>query len=175
MAQENDPHLMTVEEFNRRVDAWGKKVKQLSGGRLSAMTKVYSGKLRGGLKDRMAKGKDDGVAEWVGFRFERYGVFVAYGVGRGWVRQGGTVVRAQRIRKGDALWHQHRNKGASNKEIARMAIPLDKGGKGRVPKDWLDGVINAHIEGLADIAGEFYGDASMKHILEEFDRMKIVK
>lgn len=175
MAEGNDPHLMTASEFNGKVDSWGRKVKQQAGGRLSSLTKVYSGKLRGDLRNRVSRGSDDGIANWVGFRFVRYGVFVAYGVGRGWVRQGGTVVRARRVKYDSEEWKQHRRNGLSRNDIRQLAISINKGGKGRVPKDWLDGVIDSNIEDLANVAGEFYGDASMKHVLEEYDRLKIAK
>lgn len=173
-AQDQD-RLMDAQEFNRRVKAWGDKVRAESHGALTSMTKVYSGRLRSRLKDIVSLGKDDGVAQWVGFRFERYGVFVSYGVGRGWIRQGDTVVRAQRVRKGSEMYTHLRSKGYSKKELAEYSIPIKKDGKGRVPKDWLDPMIDRHINELADIAGEYYGDESLRHVLEEFDRMRIVK
>ena len=173
-AQDQD-RLMDAQEFNRRVKAWGDKVRAESHGALTSMTKVYSGKLRSRLKDIVSLGKDDGVAKWVGFRFERYGVFVSYGVGRGWIRQGDTVVRARRVHEGEEIYTQLHNKGYSKKEIAQYSIPLSTPAKPRVPKNWLDPMIDRHIAELADIAGEYYGDESLRHVLEEFDRMRIVK
>lgn len=168
-------NLMTAKEFNRRVKLWGENVRAKSYGSLVAMTDVYSGKLRGNLKDVISKARDDGTASWVGFRFERYGVFVAYGVGRGWIRQGGVVMRGSRVRKGSELYHQLKSKGYSRKDLREYVIKETTPRKPRVPKDWLDKNIDANIESLADIAGEYYGDASMQHVLDEFDRIKINK
>lgn len=173
--QQNQDKLMTAEEFNRRVKRWGANVRAESHGALTSMTRTYSGRLRSRLKDVVSLRKDDGVAQWVGFRFERYGVFVSYGVGRGWIRQGQTVVRAQRLRKGTEMYSHLRNKGYSKKELAQYSIPINRDGKKREPKDWLDPMIDRHLNELADIAGEYYGDESMRHVLEEFDRMRIVK
>jgi len=171
---EVEPRLMTVEEFNAKVSEWGKRVKQESHGALSALTKVYSGNLRGKLKDRLATGRDDGIAKWVGFRFEKYGVFVAYGVGRGWMRQGGSVIRARRVKEGTEEYEHHKKRGYAKKDIRNVRVAMD-GGKGRKPKDWLDGVIERHVEELAGLAGEFFGDRSMKQVLETYERMKIKK
>lgn len=48
-------------------------------------------KLKGSLKSRT--GKNYGVVNSVSIQFERHGVFVHKGVGRGYKMQGGTVIR----------------------------------------------------------------------------------
>ena len=174
MEDGGDGKLMTVDEFNRGVKAWGDAVRQASRGALSMLTKVYSGRLRGSLKSKVNKGNDDGVAKAIAFRFERYGVFVSYGVGRGWVREGGVVVRAQRVKKDTPLYNEYLKRGYRKSDMPKY-LDIQRSGKGRQPKDWLDSVIEKHIGGLADLAGEYYGDASMRQVLEEFDRIKINK
>lgn len=84
---------MTAEEFNQRVKAWGETVRSRSLGSLVAETNVYSGGLRARLKAATNTDRGDGLAHAVAFKFLRYGVFVAYGVGNGYIRQGGRVVR----------------------------------------------------------------------------------
>ena len=88
---------ISAEKFNSKVSEWGEKVKSRSLGTLVAKTTVYSGNLRKRLASAVKKGKDDGVAQSVAFKFLRYGVFVAYGVGNGYIHQGGAVVRGSTI------------------------------------------------------------------------------
>lgn len=142
-----------AEDFNGRVSEWGEKVKRRSLGTLVAETSVYSGSLRKRLASAVRKGSDDGVARSVAFKFLRYGVFVAYGVGNGYIRQGGAVVR-----------------GSSSPGRNVKAGPVR-----RRPVDWLDNNIDRNINELADIAGDYYGDAAAQHVLDELDRITIVK
>ena len=72
---------------------------------------------------------------------------VAYGVGRGW----------------------NRRKDGSVQVTAKNSK------KPRTPKDWLDSVIESHIQDLGDIVGEYYGDKAMQSLLAQFDRIKINK
>ena len=171
----NQDNLITAEEFNRRVKQWGKEVERTSHGAVVRLTRAYSGALRDTLHSVVSFAREDGVAQWVGFRFPRHGVFVSYGVGRGWVRQGGTVVRARLVRRGSKEFNRYSEKGYERNAKLDIIVPLSSPAKKRVPKDWLDSNIDASIEKLGDIAGEYYGDESMRHVLEEFDRMRIVK
>jgi hypothetical protein len=41
--------------------------------------------------------------------------------------------------------------------------------------DWLDKNIEKEIQQLADITGDYYGDLSMQHVIEELDRIKMKK
>ena len=144
---------ISAEDFNGRVSEWGEKVKRRSLGTLVAETSVYSGSLRKRLASAVRKGRDDGVAQSVAFKFLRYGVFVAYGVGNGYIRQGGAVVRGSR------------SPGRNVK-----AGPVR-----RRPVDWLDNNIEKNLNDLTDIAGDYYGDAAAQHVLDELDRITIVK
>lgn len=47
--------------------------------------------------------RDNGLAHAVAFKFVRYGVFVAYGVGNGYIRQNGRVVRGSVARQSQPL------------------------------------------------------------------------
>jgi hypothetical protein len=78
---DNNEHIISTEEFNAAVRLWGDKVKAMSQTVLIAETSSYSGSLRSKLKVNVYQGRDDGVAKSIGFKFMRYGVFVAYGVG----------------------------------------------------------------------------------------------
>lgn len=153
MATEYNAPQMTAEEFNERVRAWGETVRSRSLGTLVAETQTYSGNLRSRLKAATDMDRGDGLAHAVAFKFLRYGVFVAYGVGNGYIRQGGRVVRGSH-------------------DPNRIVTP---GPIRRRPVDWLDNNIEQQIQGLADIAADYYGDNAARDVLEQIDRVTIVK
>ena len=149
----SDPKAMTAEEFNQRVKAWGDTVRSRSLGTLIAETQVYSGDLRGRLKAAVNTARDDGLAHAVAFKFVRYGVFVAYGVGNGYIRHNGRVVRGS---------HD------PNRHVKPGPIR-------RRPVDWLDKNVEQQMQHLADIAADYYGDQAAQNVLEQIDRVTIVK
>lgn len=145
--------IMSANEFNQRVKDWGETVRSRSLGTLVAETNVYSGELRSRLKFATNTARDDGLAHAVAFKFLRYGVFVAYGVGNGYIRQGGRVVRGS----------HDPNRNVKPGPIRRR------------PVDWLDCNIEQQIQGLADIAADYYGDNAARDVLEQIDRVTIAK
>lgn len=145
--------IMSANEFNQRVKDWGETVRSRSLGTLVAETNVYSGELRSRLKSATNTARDDGLAHAVAFKFLRYGVFVAYGVGNGYIRQGGRVVRGS----------HDPNRNVKPGPIRRR------------PVDWLDCNIEQQIQGLADIAADYYGDNAARDVLEQIDRVSIAK
>lgn len=151
MATEYNAPQMTAEEFNERVRAWGETVRSRSLGTLVAETQTYSGNLRSRLKAATDMDRGDGLAHAVAFKFLRYGVFVAYGVGNGYIRQGGRVVRGSH-------------------DPNRIVTP---GPIRRRPVDWLDNNIEQQIQGFADIAGDYYGDRAARDVLDQIDRVTI--
>lgn len=153
MATEYNAPQMTAEEFNERVRAWGETVRSRSLGTLVAETQTYSGNLRSRLKAATDMDRGDGLAHAVAFKFMRYGVFVAYGVGNGYIRQGGSVVRGSH-------------------DPNRIVTP---GPIRRRPVDWLDNNIEQQIQGLADIAADYYGDNAARDVLEQIGRVTIAK
>lgn len=144
---------MSASEFNQRVKAWGETVRSRSLGTLVAETNVYSGELRSRLKSATNTARDDGLAHAVAFKFLRYGVFVAYGVGNGYIRQGGRVVRGS----------HDPNRNVKPGPIRRR------------PVDWLDKNVEQQMQGLADIAADYYGDNAARDVLEQIDRVTIAK
>lgn len=145
--------IMSANEFNQRVKDWGETVRSRSLDTLVAETNVYSGELRSRLKSATNTARDDGLAHAVAFKFLRYGVFVAYGVGNGYIRQGGRVVRGS----------HDPNRNVKPGPIRRR------------PVDWLDCNIEQQIQGLADIAADYYGDNAARDVLEQIDRVTIAK
>lgn len=191
--KDSTPHLITAAEFNAQVRRWASEIKGMAQATLATGTHGT-----GQLRDRFAAfvdttrhtdpavdGQGEAPAYKVKFGFDRYGVFRAYGVGRGWVRVGGVLTRGFRARSESEIrnktWNIYttelRRQGLSSREINTFKF-LDKSkGSGRVrtPLDWLDQHINRRINELADHVQEFYGDAAMRILLDEIGKIRIVK
>ena len=167
---------MTESEYELQLNQWAANAKTQMASILSSGTHGtgYSPK---NIKVQVRDNRKTG-GHWIGFKFPKYGVFVHYGVGRGWVRQGGTVVRGNRVKKGSEIWHQMKKRGYSTKELSKTSIPVASNpskGKARKPLDWFDKVLKAHINELADIAADFYGDDCQEKLGEMLERMMIRK
>lgn len=147
MEAKTDPDKMTVEEFNSAVSKWAKTVEAKAKGKLSVLTSTYSGQLQRSVTAQLKYSKEGFEVRSVNFKFANYGIYIAYGVGRGW----------------------NRSKDGSVQVTAKNSK------KPRTPKDWLDSVIEENIQDLGDLVGEYYGDKAMKSLLEQFDRIKINK
>ena len=93
MAEE---HLMTVEEFNQAATKWALKIRAQSRSSLSRTR--ASGRLAILLEQFVDKESSDKPAYKIKFNFLRYGVFRAYGAGRGYVIVNGVPVRGYRVR-----------------------------------------------------------------------------
>ena len=148
-----NPPAVTADEFNQRGKQWGDTVRSRSLGTLVAETQVYSGNLRSRLKSAVNASRDDGLAHAVAFKFLRYGVFVAYGVGNGYIRLNGKVVRGS---------HD------PNRHVPPGPIH-------RRPIDWLDKNVDNNIQDLADIAADYYGDQAAQGVLDQLNRVTIAK
>ena len=71
-----------------------------------------------------------------------------------------------------------KKRGYSTKELSKTSIPVASNpskGKARKPLDWFDKVLKAHINELADIAADFYGDDCQEKLGEMLERMMIRK
>ena len=163
---------MTQEEFELRLQVWAETARSHMQGKISSGTHG-SGKLSKDIKIKVKENRD-GSGHSIGFNFKKYGVFVHYGVGRGWIRQGGTLVRGSRVKKGSVLEAQLKQRGYNSKDIKKYVVSAS-GGKGRKPVDWFDSVLRAEIQELANIAEEFYGDNALKRLEEMLSRMTLEK
>lgn len=161
---------MTEAEFKSQLKDWGLGTRELMRQRLQGHG---TGALAKSIKVSVKESKKT-ETHIVGFKFNRYGVYVAYGVGRGWVRENGTVKRGSRVKKGSAAETLLKGRGYSKKDL-RSYIIGGSGGKGRKPLEWFDGVLLSRTEELGDIAAEYYGDYSMEQLEEMVGRMTITK
>jgi hypothetical protein len=174
--------LMSVPEFNARVKQWATIVKDKA--RKTLASTHATGTLSAQLEDFVDSLTKDDPAYKIKFSFLRYGVYRQYGAGRGYVIVNGVPVRGYRVR--------------SNKEIANKIMSAEGGEmmkrgysmhdvntakmvrKGnldiqRTALDWLDGHIKAGVNSLAELVGEFYGDAAAASIYKQIKKAKIVK
>lgn len=166
-----EERTMTEAEFRSQLKDWGVGVRSMMRQRLQGHG---SGALAKSIKVKV-KESNKTETHYVGLNFLHYGVFVAYGVGRGWVRVNGSVVPGSRVKKGSAAEAMLKSRGYSTKNIRSYRLLYGTGGKGRKPMDWFDSVLTNNAESLADIAAEYYGDYSMENLTEMMSRMTIAK
>ena len=159
---------VSMEEFNKQVGQWSFATRQKVLARLgSATTGDASGKGKRSL--RVSMKKDFGEVFSTGFKFNFYLVFIHYGVGRGYVRRGGTVVRGHRT--DNNKWRMYRGKEARTvKDYGSDLRPVLRRGF-----DWLDVEIRRNIDKLADIAAAYHGDKAAKEVAEGMYKMQIEK
>lgn len=172
MMEDNNDNLMTASEFDNKLKAWSESVRNMASGKISAGTHG-TGSLAGRLRTFI--GSNDPQSRYVKFNFPRYGVFVSYGVGRGWIKKGDSVVRGSRVKKNTELYSQYIQKGYTKKQISKVALKRAGSGKERKPLDWFDSVITKRIDDVASLAQEYYGDKAMARVLDQMNAMTIKK
>ena len=85
------------------------------------------------------------------------------------------MVRGSRVKKGSEFEAQLKKKGYSRKDIKTYVVEGSGSGHERKPVDWFDSVIKSHMDELATIAQEYYGEYSQEKLAEMIDRMTIGK
>lgn len=183
MEQDKDG-LMTVEEFNLQVNKWSLQIALAAKATLRDKTHG-TGNLANYVTRFVDKTSNDSPAYKVKFQFDRYGVFRAYGAGRGYVILNGQIVRGRRVRSYNEIrkkiWNTEASamfeRGYSTTEINKeKKYDLGDGNIIRRSRlDWIDQHIQNNIQHLADVCQEYYGDDALKQILRDIDKMKIVK
>jgi len=137
-----------VEEQNKEVKRWGNMVTR----RLKASAAQF---VDGKTKSMVTRGQktgyphsetklaeslnrkiymDSGVAEGLSFKIERHGVFVQKGVGRGYIAQGGSVMRGFRTGKMVKDMAKAKNRSVAEKTVTGGAI-------NRKPVDWFNSIL----------------------------------
>ena len=87
--------------------------------------------------------KSYGVIDRVSFQFERHGVFVHKGVGRGYKMQGGMVIRTAK----------------SEDPLTRQVSPFEDDPRRRVARPWFNPILEQTLPELADKLAEINADA----------------
>ena len=178
-----DEKLMTVAEFNVHVSKWALQIARKSRQTLRSETHG-SGRLANWLSKFVDKKNDSEPAYKVKFQFDRYGVFRAYGAGRGYVIYNGQIVKGRRVRSVKDIQlkrfseeaRQEFIRGATVREINSMKkYQLGDMTIMRSRLDWIDVHVTDGIGQLADLCQEFYGDKAAEQILKYLDDITIVK
>jgi len=161
------PKLISVDEYNSSVRIWSTSTRR----KMARNAPVASGKLLRSLTHKLKK--IYGETSKITYSFERHGVFVHYGVGRGYIRVGNDVIPGRNLtgREKDSLL----KRGDSKKDINKLKISYNNGEVKRTPNDWFDVEIRLGIGRLAEIAQSYYGDKAMQKILSRIDKITISK
>ena len=159
--EDSTPKLVTEDQFNESVRNWTVVTRRKMRTNIQSETKQDSKEWKGRKSKKLSQSisyrfrKQFGSISSIRYSFERHGVFLHYGVGRGYVRSGNTVVRGKRT-------------GKNSKEISN-------GGINRTPVDWFDVEIRTGLRALADAAQEYYGDMALQSILDQSNKALIEK
>jgi len=141
--------VVNESDFNREAKAWNYRISRRM--RENVVTGANSAQSKGKLRDSIKPNFSirQNVIHRVGFGFERYGIFRAYGVGKGYIHTTYGLVRGHRTA-------EYYKKSRKNKS---QFVLYGRGGINRTPLDWFDSEITDNIDQLADIVAEFYGDS----------------
>ena len=158
---------MTTEElqaYNQMLRRWGNMITRKLSGSASRFIHGKEGSVTRGITrnhsrtelklDKSMKNRADmnfGMIDYIGFQFERHGVFVHKGVGRGYVMEAGMVIRALKPSKQQQQYAKDQNRAIGpvkiDAEMKRRAV------------EWFNPVLDAALPGLADKVAEMNADA----------------
>lgn len=149
--QIGDPKLTTKEQYINELRSWLNKRKARMRSNVGAMTSEGDGELLTGIRSAIRKERKE--PHRLSFHFPRHGIFLHYGVGRGYIRQSGRVVRGRNTSRSEQIGAIRSNRRLGDK------IEFEHGPIKRKPKDWFDSELEGRpIEKLANIVAEYRGD-----------------
>lgn len=124
-------------------------------GAVTRGTKKYSAHTEYKLRDNISykAHQDYGQIDGVGYQFERHGVFVHKGVGRGYVMSGGSVVLGRKPTNAVKAYAKQKNRGYGNTVLS--------GPVRRRPVEWFNPILDANVPELADKIAVMNADAAV--------------
>jgi hypothetical protein len=148
---DNEPGIVSIDEFNARVSNYGYDMGQRIRTRISQLTSEGKGDLLRSFKAKMHK--HYGEIDRISFRFAQHGVYLHKGVGRGYAMVGGKVMRVSGSVGGmfTKRYASLKNREYKPKILSDLAMK-------REPVDWFNPVIEASLDGLADLVAEMRAD-----------------
>lgn len=152
---------MTKKEHNSQVREWMLDMRRDLKRQIRMMTSSEKKELVRSLRYRTES--YDKIITKIAFQFAQHGVFWHYGVGRGYVREGGKVVRGRNSTSVEKLVAARKNR------VAGKVLNAENTAIKRQPKEWFDPIYEKRIDSLGDILANYHGD----DFFAEFDRMKI--
>ncbi len=149
-----EPREITTEEYNEKISSWS----AATGTKLRASIQRLTSKGKGDLlRSLRAKNyKYYGEIDRVAYNFQRHGIFLHKGVGRGYAMVGGKVVRISGSLQ-NTFWKEYaklKNKSLSPKVLSDTPSM-------RKAVEWFNPVINDNIDKLADLVAEMRADQSV--------------
>jgi len=163
-----------LSQFNLMVKRWSAMVRRklygsvlrFRNGKPGAVTRGLergSGRTEYKLKDNLSykPGYYYGQIDSVSYRFERHGVFVHKGVGRGYIMSGGVVVRGHKPSKELIKYAKAQNRAVGNTILS--------GPVRRQPADWFNIIMDKNVPELADKVAKLNADAAVNAL-----RLRIV-
>ena len=155
-----------IHEYNQMIRRWASMVRRNLVGVVMRMPKGKEGAVTRGtkrgqsrteykLKDNMSyrTHQDYGQVDGVGYSFERHGVFVHKGVGRGYVMVGDTVVRGYHPKTEVKKYANRKNRSANAVLFIGPGI--------RKPVEWFNPVLDKYVPELADNVAKMNADAAV--------------
>jgi hypothetical protein len=137
-----EPKIVTSEEYNARVAAFGSDIGQMIRTNISMLTSKGKGEL---LKSfRMKTKQSFGEVDRITYHFERHGIFLHKGVGKGYSMVGGKLSRISRT-------SNNQNEKLSFKALTGSILK-------RKPIEWFNPIITGNMDKLADLIAEMRAD-----------------
>lgn len=148
--EDSTPKLITEDQFNESVRNWTVVTRRKMRTNIQSDTKQDSKEWKGRKSKKLSQSifyrfrKQFGSISSIRYSFERHGVFLHYGVGRGYKKMGNSIYRVKKRKSGNY---------EVNGDIKRKQI------------DWFDVEIRTGLSKLAYAAQEYYGDEALRKIL----------
>jgi hypothetical protein len=152
-AMNNEPNYISNDEYNQQITNWGTKTGQDLRNSIRMLTSKGKGALLKSLRLKTAKWY--GEIDKISYHFDRHGIFLHKGVGRGYRMIGGVVVRVST--PGSVIL----NKGKFNESKVLKAGPMGIFANSKVnrkSKEWYNPVIIKNVDKLADMIAEINAD-----------------
>lgn len=136
--------MNSIDKRNSAIKEWANPTRKELATSINNLTSKGKGDLVRSLRTKYKRyyGEIDAVA----FTFDRHGVFLASGVGRGYVMVDGKVVRGSK------------SKGGQKSKKTNDDIIQKSGALKRKPKDWFSDTLDSRVPILADQIAEMSAD-----------------
>jgi hypothetical protein len=143
--ENSTPKLINVDEFNSSVRIWAISTKR----KIAQNAPVVSGKLLRSLSHKI--NKFNGESSRVRYNFDPHGIYVHYGVGRGYIRVGNELVRGRRLK--DYEKNSLMKRCDSKRDVNKLRVVYNN----------------------SEITQSYYGDKAMQKLLTRIDKITINK
>lgn len=167
---ESKDNINWIQEQNTAVKGWANMVTRKLKSSALQFKHGKSGMVQRGSGTKYQRNEDklvnsigrkiymaSGLAEGIGFKIERHGVFVHKGVGRGYIMEAGVVIRGYKTSSG--IKKQGTN---ANRSVA--SIQKISGSIKRHPAPWFNPVIETTVPELADTIAVINADAVINEL-----------